>query len=350
MTLMHEKPSSIVPTVDFDADGVQHGYLRLPWSRDDSAWGNLMIPVCVIRNGTGPTVLVTGANHGDEYEGPLAILELARTVTQDQVAGRIIFLPFMNYPAVLGQKRTSPVDGGNLNRSFPGAADGTITQKIADFVQRHLLPMSDVVLDIHSGGSTLDFLPFAASHVLPDKTQEARCAAVAEAFNAPYTARMLEIDSAGMFDTAAELAGKTFATTELRGGGTSTAYTARIARKGVRNVLIHAEVLAGEMEREPSQQLDMPSMDCFTFADTGGMLEMGVDLGEPVREGDLLARLWPMDRTGVAPREYHARMDGVLIGRHFPGVAQTGDCLCVLGQIEEGQAPGQFRPDGVGAG
>ena len=60
------RPSPIVPTIDLDAQGVQHGYLRLPYSRDDSAWGSVMIPICVIRNGSGPTALLTGGNHGDE--------------------------------------------------------------------------------------------------------------------------------------------------------------------------------------------------------------------------------------------------------------------------------------------
>ena len=65
-------PSPIQPTVDFSADGEQHGFLKLPYSRDDSAWGAVMIPVTVIRRGDGPTVLLTGGNHGDEYEGPIA--------------------------------------------------------------------------------------------------------------------------------------------------------------------------------------------------------------------------------------------------------------------------------------
>ncbi len=63
------KASPIAPTVDFDRDGVQHGFLRLPYSRDESAWGNLMTPVTVVKRGNGPTALLTGANHGDEYEG-----------------------------------------------------------------------------------------------------------------------------------------------------------------------------------------------------------------------------------------------------------------------------------------
>ncbi|TIU28276.1 MAG: N-alpha-acetyl diaminobutyric acid deacetylase DoeB, partial [Mesorhizobium sp.] len=71
------RPSPITPTVDFERDGVQHGFLRLPYSRDDSAWGSVMIPICVVRNGKGSTALLTGGNHGDEYEGPLALYELA---------------------------------------------------------------------------------------------------------------------------------------------------------------------------------------------------------------------------------------------------------------------------------
>src|SRR3546814_18503081 len=52
--------------LDFDRDGVQHGHLKLPWSRDDSAWGAILIPITVIRNGEGPTALFTGGNPGDE--------------------------------------------------------------------------------------------------------------------------------------------------------------------------------------------------------------------------------------------------------------------------------------------
>ena len=59
---------------------MQHGFLRLPYSRNDSAWGSVMIPITVIKNGDGPTALLTGGNHGDEYEGPLALFELANTL------------------------------------------------------------------------------------------------------------------------------------------------------------------------------------------------------------------------------------------------------------------------------
>lgn len=118
---------------------------------------------------------LTGANHGDEYEGPAALFELAHTLDPDDVSGRIIIVPALNYPAFRAGTRTSPIDRGNLNRSFPGRPDGSVTEKIADYVTRQLLPLADIVLDFHSGGRTLDFLPYAAAHELPDKIQEARC-------------------------------------------------------------------------------------------------------------------------------------------------------------------------------
>lgn len=331
---MHDLPASpITATVDFDHNGMQHGFLRLPYSRDDSAWGSVMIPIAVIRNGKGPTALLTGANHGDEYEGPIALFDLARTLKPEDVAGRIIIVPAMNYPAFGAGTRTSPIDRGNLNRSFPGRPNGSVTEKIADYFTRHLLPLADLVLDFHSGGRTLDFVPLAAAHVLPDKEQEARCFAAVAAFSAPYSLRMLEIDAVGMYDTTAETLGKTFMTTELGGGGTARAETIRIAKRGLRNVLRHIGILDGDAEVSFSQPLDMPSAECFTFAEQGGLIEPFVDLGKPVRRGDLLGRVYPTGRTGQAVADYRASIDGILAARHFPGLAKAGDCIAVVAQV-----------------
>lgn len=324
------RPSPISPTVDFDRDGVQHGFLRLPYSRDDSAWGSVMIPICVIKNGSGPTALLTGANHGDEYEGPLALYELARTLEPQNVSGTVIVVPAMNYPAFRAGTRTSPIDKGNMNRAFPGRPDGTVTEKIADYFQRELLPRADIVFDFHSGGRTLDFVPFCAAHILPDKDQEAKAFAAVEAFSAPYSVKMLEIDAVGMYDTAAEEMGKVFVTTELGGGGTSRAETVRIARRGIMNVLRHAGIVNGADERTRTRWLDMPGGDCFSFAEDDGMIETMVDLGEKVKKGAVIARIHGTGRTGLAPQDIRSRMDGLLAARHFPGLVKAGDCVAVV--------------------
>ncbi|MFL5192081.1 MAG: N(2)-acetyl-L-2,4-diaminobutanoate deacetylase DoeB [Microvirga sp.] len=331
-----QRPSPIAASVDFEADGVQHGFLRLPYSRDDSAWGSVMIPITVVKGGDGPTALVTGGNHGDEYEGPVALFDLARTLKAEAVQGRVIIVPAMNYPAFRAGTRTSPIDRGNLNRSFPGRPDGTVTEKIADYFQRTLLPLADIVLDFHSGGRTLDFLPYAAAHELPNKEQEKRCFDAVAAFSAPYSMRMIEIDTVGMYDTAAEEMGKVFVTTELSGGGTSSAKTVGIAKRGVMNVLKHAGIVAGTLETGPTRWLDMPSGDCFRFAEDDGLVEVCTDLGDPVRAGDVIARIHPIGRTGQAPAVYRAALDGILAARHFPGLVKTGDCLAVVATVEEG--------------
>ncbi|WP_037382394.1 N(2)-acetyl-L-2,4-diaminobutanoate deacetylase DoeB [Sinorhizobium americanum] len=330
MREQHLRPSPISATVDFEADGVQHGFLRLPYSRDDSAWGSVMIPITVVKNGVGPTALFTGGNHGDEYEGPIALFDLARRLDAAEVQGRVIIVPAMNYPAFRDATRTSPIDKGNMNRSFPGRPDGTVTEKIADYFQRVLLPLADIVLDFHSGGKTLDFLPFCAAHILHDKEQEASAFDFVKAFGAPFSMKMLEIDAVGMYDTAAEEMGKIFITTELGGGGSATAKSAAIAKRGAMNVLRRAGIIKGAIDAQPTQWLDMPSGDCFAFAEDGGLVEFLVDLGEAVEPGSVIARIHPTSRTGAEPIDVHAKMAGMLVARHFPGLIKAGDCCAVL--------------------
>jgi N-alpha-acetyl-L-2,4-diaminobutyrate deacetylase len=332
------RASPISPTVDFDAEGVQHGFLKLPYSRNDSAWGAVMVPITVIKRGDGPTALLTGGNHGDEYEGPIALAKLASTLTEKDVNGRVIIVPYMNYPAFRAGTRTSPIDAGNLNRSFPGKPDGTVTEKIADYFQRHLLPLADYVLDIHAGGRTLDFLPFAAIHVLDDATQQSRCESAMRAFGAPYSMRMLELDSVGLYDSAAEEAGKVFVSTELGGGGSSTAKSVAVAERGVYGFLAYAGVIEksrAQGEARTTTLLDMPDGSCYTTSEHTGLLEMCRDLGEMVKAGDVLARVYDITRTGAAPVEYRAKRDGLLAARHFPGLVQMGDTVAVVADIVE---------------
>jgi N-alpha-acetyl-L-2,4-diaminobutyrate deacetylase len=292
-----------------------------------------MIPICVVKNGDGPTGLLTGANHGDEYEGPLALQHLSHTLKPEDIKGRVIIVPAFNYPAFRAAKRTSPIDGGNMNRLFPGKPEGTTTEKVADYFERTLIPQADVVLDIHSGGKTLNFVPFAAAHILEDKAQQDACVAAMEAFNAPYSIMLEEIDSVGMYDTAVEDQGKVFVSTELGGGGSATARTSAIARKGVRNLLIHAGILQAELEHTPSKMLDMSDENSYLFSANEGLVDYNKDLEDTVEIGDVIARIWPLDRTGEAPVEYVAQTSGMLAGRHFPGLIQAGDFLGLIAKV-----------------
>src|SRR3546814_6849872 len=79
----------------------------------------------VIRNGDGPAALLVAGNHGDEYEGQIALRDLARTLEPAAVTGTVIVVPGLNFPAVRAAVRCSPVDGGNMNRSFPRSEEHT---------------------------------------------------------------------------------------------------------------------------------------------------------------------------------------------------------------------------------
>ncbi|GHE21578.1 N(2)-acetyl-L-2,4-diaminobutanoate deacetylase DoeB [Halomonas urumqiensis] len=332
---MSKRPSPISATVDFDADGVQHGFLKLPISTDESAWGAVMIPVTVVKNGAGPTALLTGGNHGDEYEGITALMKLTSSLAAEDVHGRVIIVPMMNIPAAMAGKRTSGMDGGNLNRSFPGDPDGNVTEKIADYFTRVMVPMSDVVLDLHSGGRTLDIIPFGASHVLEDAEQQRQALEGAKAFGAPYAMMMFELDAAALFDTAVESQGKIFVATELGGGGTSTPESLAITERGVRNFLIHYGLIDGEVEMptEPQVYLDMPDASCYVQSEHTGLLELAFAIGDEVQKGQVIARIYDMTRSGTPPVEYRAQRNGILAARRFPALVNMGDTIAVIADV-----------------
>ena len=321
--------SSITSTIPYDQPGVLHGHLHLPHSRDDSAYGAIMIPISVINNGQGPTVLLTGGNHGDEYYGPLALTRFLATVDPATIIGRVIVVPYMNYPAFSAGARTSPIDAGNLNRVFPGSPTGTVTQRIADYMTRYLLPMADAVLDIHDGGRTLEFMPMASTHVLDNKADEARNRQAAAAFGAPFVTCLVELDQLGMWDCTVEESGTGFVTTELGGGGTTRPDLMRIASQGVVNVLRHWGAMTGTVAPAASAELHIPDDNAYVISAGEGLIEWLVNLGDPIAAGQPIAQVYSTVHLGNAPEEILATMDGVLAMRHYPGTVKMGDAIAM---------------------
>ena len=321
--------SPITPTIPLDGAGVAHGHLHLPHSRDDSAYGAIMIPISVVANGDGPTVLLTGGNHGDEYHGPLALTKLVNAIDPSEVTGRLIVVPYMNHPAFTGAARNSPIDGANLNRVFPGSPTGGVTEKIADYMTRELLPISDAVLDIHDGGKTLEFLPMAASHVMADKEAEARNWEAALAFGAPYVTKLVELDMLGMWDAIVEDSGTPFLSTEISGGGTTRPSSMAVTTEGVHNVLRHWGALPGEPTPHPSTVIEIPEQGAYLISEDEGLLEWLVELGDPIREGQPIARIYDTVKLGSTPIEVAATIDGLIAMRHVPGLVKLGDAIAM---------------------
>jgi predicted deacylase len=145
----------------------------------------LPIPIVSVRNGTGPVVLVVGGNHGDEYEGQITVARLCRELPETAVSGQLILLPTANWPAAMVGRRVSPLDQGNLNRSFPGHADGGPTAAIAHYIETELVSRADVVFDLHSGGSSLDYIPSALVRSYREPSRRAEALRLLEVFGAP---------------------------------------------------------------------------------------------------------------------------------------------------------------------
>src|SRR6188472_3468407 len=142
---MNDSPVSC--TIDLTGNGKQVGMLKVPRSSNTAGWSNLWIPIVSVANGDGPTVLVIGGVHGDEPEGQIAALNLARTLQPEQVTGRVIVIPCASPEASRAYTRLWP-SGANLNRSFPGSPTGPADEQLAHFMSTELLPRSDVVVDI----------------------------------------------------------------------------------------------------------------------------------------------------------------------------------------------------------
>ena len=333
--MMASEPKAGI-SIDIEAEGKQFGHLSVPHSRNESGWGALHLPVVSIRNGDGPTVVLTGGNHGDEYEGPIALLKLARTLAPSQVSGRVIVIPALNYAAVMGGTRVSPIDGVNMNRAFPGRRDGSVTEMIAHFVQHRILPVCDALFDIHSGGKTMMFSPFACYHRLADEALTRRAREAVAAMAAPISLELVELDSEGMLDTSVEEMGKLFVGTELGGGGTTTTETVAIAETAVRHLLAHLGVIdekpvsRADRGLPPSREMHMPEPGCYLIADDAGLYEALVDLGAEVLEGDPVGQIHFPERPEREPVVYRAGTSGTIIGRTHKVLTGPGDFLALI--------------------
>ncbi len=160
---------TITPVDQLDWESPGRRLYHVPFTMD-GAWGRVRVPLCVICGPRpGKTIVAIGGTHGDEYEGPVGLKNLIGTLDPaDVVEGRLIVIPVLNVPAFQAAQRHSAQDGKNMNRVFPGDANGTITERIAHFVTNEVLARADVVIDIHAAGSTFEIVRSSSFHQIAD--------------------------------------------------------------------------------------------------------------------------------------------------------------------------------------
>ena len=326
--------SKIWTRIDYERDGKQNGWLQLPHSVTRSAYGNIAIPICVIRNGSGPTALLMAGNHGDEYEGQIALCKLVRELEPGAIQGRVIILPAANLPAALAGARVSPIDDGNLNRAFPGDPDGTPTFALAHYIDSVLYPMADFFHDLHSGGSSLQYLPFASMRQSDNPELDARALAALKAFGAPIGLIWAYSPDRRLSSVAAVESGVVGLGGEFGGGGSVSTAGVRMVEGGLRNLLAHAGIIDADQAvgdfAGPSRLMEIKSRDYYVYAPEAGLFEPAVELGDDVRVGQVCGWVHFVDNPARAPEACYFDGDGMVICKRHYGRVERGDCVVHL--------------------
>lgn len=323
--------------LDIESDGKRSGYINVSISSNESAYGLIPIPITVVKNGDGPTISLTGGVHGDEFEGPIVLMKLASSLSPENIKGRVLIIPSINLPAVLAGNRCSPIDDLNLNRIFPGRPDGSVSETIADFITRHIGPISDVHFDLHSGGKSLEYLPtFIASHH-EDEDIQAKCIAAGKAFGAEITLVNEGYPDSGRYLTSVfTKPGALTLSTELGGAGKVNPVIVKTAESGVKNILIHFGVLqdssasAEAQKTRPTRVVNIEDPSAYLMATEHGLFEPFIELGDEVKLGQVIGQIHYPAHNDKKPTEVISPKSGFLLCNRPPGIVERGDTIAIV--------------------
>lgn len=284
-------------------------------------------PLIVLQGASaGPTVVFVSGIHGDEYEGPTALRQLSAQIDPVKLAGRVLIVPIANLLAFAAGTRTSPVDNENLARIFPGDPNGTLSHRLAAALMATVIDQADILIDSHSGGVRLAFLPVAGFYdsgaIAPETA--AKSLQVAKQMGIAFLWRLPPVG--GVLSYEAAKRGIAICGAEIGGRGNCLAsdaadylgaYLSVLAFQGmidpVHKRLETTACLDGDWEKTPK----------------GGYLETVAGLGERVEAGQLVAQLH--SPLGELLQEFRAAFEGrIMAVRHLNSV-QPGDlATCVV--------------------
>lgn len=207
---------------------------------------SLNIPVIVHRAALdGPILLLMGGVHGDESNGVAILRDIIRKKYHIPKRGTIICIPVFNVFGYLNQSREFP-DGRDLNRMFPGAANGSLASQFAYKFSKEIAPLVDYVLDFHTGGAGRENSPNIRCVLEQEKSLE-----LAKVFGAPFI-----VNSNYIPKSIRETMNKLGKTMLLFEGGKSLELNQSVIHSGVEgalNVMKFLKMQPGEImiERDP---------------------------------------------------------------------------------------------------
>ncbi|QEX19393.1 N-alpha-acetyl diaminobutyric acid deacetylase DoeB [Hypericibacter terrae] len=327
--------------LDFESDGLRRYWVQLDYVHDNRPQ-RLAWPLVVCRRGRGPSVLVTGGTHGDEFEGQIAATELIHRLDPVRVSGLLLIAPTLNRPACLAGARRSPIDDADLNRRFPGLAGEGPSAAIARFVTSALIGRADVAIDIHSGGEAMEFVLSSNLQGRPGSPDLAAGLPALMAFDAPYAIVFDEVKAEGAMPHRGTLEGaarelRKFAiSSEIGGAGRVTPVSMQVARDGLRNLLHHFGVLKDPAARLAAQSrsrlLLLARPEHYLAAPVKGHFVPRCWLGDEVERGQPVADLYQLDSGTLARQEVRAPSSGILVAAARRGPVQPGEDLLYIAE------------------
>jgi len=329
--------------LDLDSLGRRDYWVAL---EHDSLWGDHLIPLTVMVGPgaqPGEGLLASGSNHGNEYEGPVAIKHLLNEISTDDVIGRLIFIPVLNPAAFHTGRRSSDADDGvNLNRAFVDGAGkspplGGITHRIAAFVRAYIWPRVHVVTDIHSGGGELQFAFCSSYHKVDNPRQETLMEETARWFGTPFV-RVYQDETPGLMVSESERLEKITIGTELGWGEAVHPDGVRYARHGILAAAIRHGQLAGDINpishhlEGTQRRTAIIDRACYVPAPYPGHYEPLMKCGEPVAAGQIAGYLHDFFRIDDRPWPVRAGVDGFLLAQAYHAPVRQGSHILVVAQ------------------
>jgi predicted deacylase len=299
--------------------------------------GDLGFEVFIWRgeNADEKVLLINGATHGDEWEGPIALTEWANTWHPNHLRGTVVMVPVLNEAAFFACRRESPLDGGNLARVFPGDPQGTPTQRIAHVFETQFIAHAGYYADFHSAGATYEIWPWAGYVMTEDEAILETQRRMASCF--PSTWHWGSAYLPGRTISAACEHNVPAIYLECQGKGGVDEGDLEILRAGIDNLTKHLGFIDGETElHEPdgvreSSGGEEGHLQVENPAPCDGILTQIMPVGARIEKGELLATVQPLD--GSSPQEVHSPKTGrIVMTRRFRAVTKD-DALAAVVEI-----------------
>ena len=328
--------SRISCTIPLGADGLHQGDLMLRYSDNNQPLGYYPIPISVLANGKGPTALLIAGVHGDEFEGPTALMRLIHRLKLENISGRIIILPTLNKPAIDASTRVSPLDHVNMNRAFPGDPNAGPTHMLAHYIEQVLMPQSDMVIDLHTGGKASIFTSCTLASRTSDQQLFEANIKLAQAFGLPLVWLLGEFNDDRSVNAAALRNKIPMIATELGGGGGNDPLQIQIAENGICRCLSAFEILKDasidyqKQANSTIRKVEIRSSSQNLYAPASGLFDRHFKAGDEVKKDQFAGFLYPADQPWAEPVEARFSHAGLVLSHANRGNVIRADMLAMI--------------------